>query len=79
MSKEEFEAIKCVNDYLFEMACEGSRLTAVTTNKYLNKTISFEEYRHQVAEFEFWVYSYKNYCEYYSKVSRLYYKGDFDK
>ena len=59
MSKEEFEAIEIVNDYLLHQA-------VITAQKFYQKEISFEE-------FAFWKNTYCNYSEYCIEVRHKYY------
>ena len=80
MSKEEFEAIECVIDYLMHMTCEYAKQNSIVFKKcFLLKELPFEEYKRQTEEFVFWQKSYCEYSKYYLNVSKLYHNGEFDK
>ena len=80
MSKEEFEAIECVNDYFMDMACEYSKQNSIAFKKcFLLKELPFEEYKRQTEEFVFWQKSYCEYSKYYCNVLKLYHNGELDK
>lgn len=77
MSKEEFEAIECVSEYLRDMACEYAHQNRILFEKcFILKELPPEEYKRQTEEFVFWEKSYCVYSKFYLSVCKLYRNGD---
>ena len=74
MTKEEFEAIESVNEYLMDMAVSLSlQNTQLFEKCFVRKEIPVEDYRLQREVYLFFQNSFIKYGKYYGEVSRKYY------